>query len=80
MTRQSPPSRAQKDGAVLEAILGTVLDAKNFGGGAPERTSTFCATDEVFLVVDGAENNVATHACEKGDDGLGRRERDGVTG
>lgn len=46
-------------------ITGSVFDAKDLGGRSPEVAIPLRSADEIFLVVDAAEEDVAADAHEK---------------
>lgn len=79
MSREAPPSRAQKQGGMLQPVIRSVLDANDLGGGSPEFAVPLCSANEVFLVVDGAEEDIPADACEEDDSCLEIRPEDRIS-
>lgn len=50
---------------MLEPISRSILDSHNLGWLAPEQTVSLGSTDEIFLVVDGSEQNIATNSSKQ---------------
>jgi hypothetical protein len=57
---KAPPSRAQKDTIMLYPITCSVLDSDKFSWRTPQLAVAVRATHDVFLVIDGSKQNVAT--------------------
>ncbi len=80
MSRQPPVPGTQQQAVMLQAVFRLILHPQNSGGRTPEGAIALGATNEIFLVVDAAEEDVAAETGGEDSDGLEVREDDGVAG
>jgi len=79
VSRKAPPSRAQKDTIMLYPITCSVFYSNNFSWRTPQLAVAVRTTHEVFLMIDGSKQNVATDSSCQNCQGQGVWEDDRVS-